>query len=291
MTRPAEARDVSAAALTGGDEGALANVRRSAGRTVLRHRGHYWMEVPRGFFQPVHWMARLHGDEASVPRRLAWGYRATLCEEDAAEANAALPVHLLTDVAGYTFEALGRRRRRDVRKCHKRATIVELVGPQLLREQGFEVKRSAVQRTGYGSADSRELYLAYLDNHFTGPAQLVLAGIVDDRLGGYLTGTLVHETAYIDNVWIATEALHAAIGTGMVFEFVQACRRGGRAREVVFGLHSAEDPQLVSYKEDLGFPVTRVRAKARINPCVAPVVRRRRPHAYYRLTGASPAVG
>jgi hypothetical protein len=71
----------------------------------------------------------------------------------------------------------------------------------------------------------------------------------------------------------------------MIFEFVQACRRGSCAREVGFGLHSVEDPTLAEFKESLGFAVTRVPAKAWLNPVADAVVRRRRPHAYYRLTG------
>jgi hypothetical protein len=286
---PAQAREVSAASLSAGDEESLAMSLRRAGRSVIAHRGRYWIEAPRGFYQPIHWMSRLRAAEVTQPRRIGWGYRATLSDEDCATyGNAALPVHLLTDVPGYTLETRPSRHRRDLRVCARRATIVELTGPQLLREQGLEVKQSAVRRTGYGSADSRELYLADLDHFFVHDSQLVLAGIVDGRLGGYLTGTLVGESAYIDNVWIATEALRSAIGTGMVFEFVQACRRAGGVREVVFGLHSIEDPSLGAFKERVGFPVTRVRAKARINRLVAAVLRRRQPHVYYRLTGIRP---
>jgi hypothetical protein len=222
-----------------------------------------------------------------MPRRLAWGYRATFCDEDGeTHANVALPVHLLADVAGYTDDALPRRYRRNLCDCAKRATIVELTGPALLREQGFEVKRSAVRRTGYGHADSHDLYLADLDHFFMSSSQLVLAAIVDDRLGGYLTGTLVRGSAHIDNVWIATEALRSAIGVGMVFEFVQACRRGSAAREVAFGLDSVEDPTLVAFKR------ASVSGHARLGeglgqPTCCAVVRRRRPHAYYRLTASS----
>ncbi|HEY7618974.1 MAG TPA: hypothetical protein VH834_04335 [Solirubrobacteraceae bacterium] len=283
---PSQAREASAAVLSSGDEESLAVSQRRAGRNVIVHRGRYWMEAPRGFYQPIHWLARLRAGEATMPRRLAWGYRATLRDEDSARhGNAELPIHVLADVAGYTYEALSRRRRRELRNCAKRATIVALTGPALLREQGFEVKRSAVQRTGYGRADSRELYLADVDHFFTSDSQLVLSGMVDGRLGGYLTGTVVDGCAYIDNVWIATDALRSAISTGMIFEFVQACRRGSCAREVGFGLHSVEDPTLAEFKESLGFAVTRVPAKAWLNPVADAVVRRRRPHAYYRLTG------
>jgi hypothetical protein len=292
VTLTAQAREVSAAALTSGDEEALAASRRLMGRKVVEHRGRLWMEVPRGFYQPIHWLARLRADEATAPRSLAWGFRATLRDDDGrSRANGALPVHLLTDVAGYTYEALPRRRQRELRNCAKRATIVELTGPEMLREQGFDVRRSAVERTGYGHAQSREHYLAALDHFFIPGSRLVLAGIVDGRLGGYVTGTAVNETAYIDNVWIATEALRSAIGTGMVFEFVQACRRGGAVREVAFGLDSPEDDSLVAFKGTLGFPVVRVPARVRVNPLVAPIVSRRHPYEYYRLTGSTRAAG
>jgi hypothetical protein len=290
VTLPSQAREVSAAVLTSGDEQILAASRRQDGRKVIMHRGRYWMEVPRGFYQPVHWLARVRADEATAPRSLAWGFRATLHDGDgASHANGALPVHLLTDVPGYTYEALPKRRQRNLRTSRKRATIVELTGPDLLREQGFDVRRSAEERTGYGHAGPREGYLAALDQYFVPGSRLVVAGIVDGRLGGYITGTAVDGTAYIDNVWIATEALRSAIGTGMVFEFVQACRRGGEVREVAFGLHSAEDIPLVTFKDDLGFPVVSVPAKFRINRLVAAVLRRRYPYQYYRLTGAAPA--
>jgi hypothetical protein len=57
------------------------------------------MESPRGFLQPLHWMARLSLQEASAPAAPAWGFRAVLAESEADAANGALPVHVMTDVA------------------------------------------------------------------------------------------------------------------------------------------------------------------------------------------------
>jgi len=286
---PAQALPASEAILTSGDEESLARLRRQWGLKVVEHRGRYWMEAPRGFWQPVHWLARLGADEAAMPRRFAWGYRATLRREDQeAHANATVPVHILADIGSYDFEALARRRRRDLRTCERRAKVVALVGPQLLRDQGFAVKRSAVERTGYGAAGSRERYLMDVELFFEARWQLVLAGIVDTELGGYLTGSVVGGTAYIDSVWIASGALRCGISAAMVFEFVQACRRSHVVREIAFGLHSVEDRSLVEYKESLGFTVTHVPAKAWMSSRIAPVVRRRNASGFYRLTGASP---
>ncbi len=286
---PPEAQDVAAAVLGSTDEEELARAERLEGRHVVAHHGRYWMEAPRGFFQATHWLARFRDDEVTAPRPLSWGYRAALRDgEWSSQANGAVPVHLLTDVDGYTYESLSRRRQRNVRTSRKRATIVQLTGPALLREEGFEVKRSAVERTGYGSAGSPESYLDELPNYFRGGWRLVLAGIVDGRLGCYVTGTGVEGTAYIDNVWIATAALGSAIGTGLIFEFVQACRRGGAIHEIAYGLHTPEDPSLAEYKADLGFPAVQVPAQVRINRLATPLLRRLHPHSYYRLTGQAP---
>jgi hypothetical protein len=283
---PAQAQDAQAAVLGSVDEEALALSQRREGRNVVAHRGRYWIEAPRGFYQPAHWLARFPAAEASAPRTLAWGYRAALRDDDrASHGNGAVPVHLLSDVDGYTYESLPQRRQRNVRTSRKRATIVQLTGPALLRESGFEVKRSAVERTRYGSVGSRESYLAYLDQYFLGTWRLVLAGIVDGRLGGYITGTGVEGTAYVDNVWIATEALRSSIGTGLIFEFVQACRRSGEIREIAYGLHTPEDQPLAEFKTSLGFPAVRVPSRVKVNPLAAPLLRRLNPHGYYRLTG------
>lgn len=286
MAVEADVRDGSAAVLRSGSEAALAELRRRAGHTVVEHRDRMWMEAPRGFYQPIHWLARLRADQVSAPRPVYWGFRAALRDEDVARhANGAIPVHLLTDIDDYGYDRLPQRRRQALRKCQKRATILQLTGPQLLREQGFEVKRSAVERTGYGTMESAEVYRAAVDQLFVPGPRLVLAGVVGGRLGGYLTGTAVDGTAYIDSTWIATEALSSRIAEGMIFEFTQACRRGGTVREIASGLHTPENRSLAEFKEQLGFAVRAVPARVRILPGLAPVLVRRYPAELYRLTG------
>ena len=79
--------------------------------------------------------------------------------------------------------------------------------------------------TGFGTLPTRKQYLADLDD-FTQPAQgVVLAGPVDGRLGGYVTGYAVDGTAYVRDVVIATEALKTNMGTGLQYEFMFACAR------------------------------------------------------------------
>jgi hypothetical protein len=51
-----------------------------------------------------------------------------------------------------------------------------------------------------------------------------------------------------------------------------------------------EDPGLCRHKDWLGLAVQRVPSRIRLLPGAGAVIRRRRPHAYYRLTGDPSAV-
>jgi len=63
------------------------------------------------------------------------------------------------------------------------------------------------------------------------------------------------------------------------------CQRSGGITELVHGMHAREDDGLCRYKDWLGLPVVRLPAKVRMLPGVASVIRHRKPHSYYRLTG------
>ena len=95
----------------------------------------------------------------------------------------------------------------------------------------------------------RSLEVTNFDHH------LVLVGIIDGELGGYVSGYAVDKTAYIMSVFVKTKVLPTNIITGLVFDFVQVCRRSGKIGEIVYGLHSREAFSLCKYKEGLGFPV------------------------------------
>jgi hypothetical protein len=286
--------ELSAAVLHSVTEDELAAWRRHQGYCVSAHRGRFWMRMPPGFLQPLHWMARFSTEEASPPATLCWGFRTVLSEEEAQAANGALPVHVLTDVGGYTMESLSSNRRNHLRRCYKRAALVEITGPAPMRQQGYEVCRSALKRTGYGRVQLKKTYLSWVETWFGGIYRVgaapirrcvVLGAFIDNRLSGYLKGFAVAGTAYIEQVHLATEALPHDIGIGLVFEFVQVCRRSKGIREIIYGQHSREDEALCSFKEKSGFPVQRFPTRFKILPIVARLLRLRYPHKYYRLTG------
>lgn len=280
-----QVRDVSEAVLIPMTEEEMANWCRKHGQHVVCHHGRYWKQIRPGFYQPIHWLARLSVEQATRPVQFCWGFRAALCEDEAAAANGSMPVHLLSNVEGYDLQSLPSKRRNHLQKCRRLVKIVELTGPALLQEQGYEVVLSKTTRTGYSKAPSKEAYLASLADYVTPGSRLVIAGLIGDKLGGYLDGYAINGTAYIHSSYIATEALATQIGSGLVFEFMQVCRRCGGIYEVVRGQHSPEDPALCVFKEGMGFPVKHIPTKVSMNPIIGKFIRWRRPYVYYRLTG------
>lgn len=255
------------------------------GLKVVSHRGRFWKQTQPGFYEPIHWMARLSAAEASCPNRLHWGFRATLGEADDAEANAALPLHLLTDVAGYTLDRFQAKRRFHIRKAQKLAKFQVLDDPTLLREQGYDVYRSARLRIG-SSVLSRDAYDTRLDHPCLGPkGRHTLVGVVDGKLAAYLTAFAVTKTAYIENLYLASEFMKTSIGSGLIYEFVQSCRGEGVIEQVVYGPHVPDAPALGVFKEGMGFPVQRIPSRMWLAPVVKAFVRRRHAHAYYMITG------
>ncbi len=267
-----------------------ADVLRRQGRTVLYHRGRYWTETVVGFYEPVHWLAALTKEQATRPR-LGWGFRANLTGNVSGYANASMPVHLCSSVADYDEGGLPSKRRNDLRRCRKRIQIVRLQDAQLLHEQGWAIMASALGRTGHDSAPSQAEYGVSVQRVVHDPHMIVLAGLADGVLAGYLVGYAISDVAYIQSVFLGTEFLNTAIGTGLPFEFVQACRRTGTIRHVVYGLHSVEDPRLCTFKAGMGFPPAYLPSRVSIPPILSTLLRYRYPYKFYRLTGQHPKVG
>ena len=285
MGDPAEVRDVTEATVPVASEAEWAQHLADRGKRVVQHRGRYWQQSLPGFYRPVHLMARLSAEEATRPTLACWGFQARLEGSDAHRADAAIPAHLITDLDSFDEHALPKGRRNTLRRARERARMVQLTGPALLRDQGYDVAVSAHERTGYGRPPrSREEYLAGL-GHFGGPGSIILAGIVDGRLGGYLTGYAVDGTAYAADGVVATWALRSNISAGLFYEFVYACRRTGSITEILDGLHARENEGLSRSKELNGIPLVAVPARLSLLPGVAAALRRRQPDKYYRMSG------
>ncbi|WP_202925018.1 hypothetical protein [Myxacorys almedinensis] len=279
--------EVSEAAIVSMSETDLANWYLERGKRVIAHRDRFWEELLPGFYQPIHSLARLSVEQASCPVWFHWGFRSVLRQEDAEVGNGFLPVHLLTDVQNYTLERFSSNRRRHLKKCQKQVKIVQLLDAQPLREQGHDLIVSASHRTNYFRVPTQQEYVASLKNYIDS-RRLVLAGFVNGKLGGYLAGYAVDGTAYFEDLYVATDVITTNINLGLIFEFVQICRRSGNVHEVVNGLHSLEDEQLCVFKDSIGFPAKQLPTRVGINAIARPLLRWKYPYKYYRLTGIDP---
>lgn len=283
-----QVRDTSAAAFSVLTEKELAERKRAEGVRVVEHAGHYWEQSGApGFFQPVHLLARLTPEEATRPTPFSWGYRAALAPDCAGAANGTVPIVRLENLKDYDFNSLSSNRRTKIRKCQRVASLVQLTGPELLLEQGYEVVIDALSRTRHKDPPSREDYVAEVKQYFRIGHWLILAGMIDGKLGGYVDGYAVDGVAYGCNAYYATWALPTNISTSLVFEFAQVCRRLGTVNTLVNGLHARENAQLSQFKDDMGFVVEHIPIKWEMNVLARSFIRWRRPHAYYRLTGTN----
>lgn len=191
--------DVSEATIKPISTEELAKIRRAQGAHIISHNGCFWEEITRYFYQPVHLLARLN-IEAVPPAQFRWGYRAVLSDNDASKANGTIPVHLLTNLEDHDTHLLSSNRRHHLRMCRKKVKIVVLTQQDILREHGYDVVASSLKRTKHEKVPTFDSYIMSSDvtnfnNH------LVLAGLVDGKLGGYLSGYAVNNTAYFASLF------------------------------------------------------------------------------------------
>ena len=112
-------RDVSEAMLQPFTEQGLADEFREAGAKVEQHRGRPWLVSSLGLYTGVHLAARFSAQEAKRPSPRALAYRVVLTDADVARANAALPAHILANVADFSSAQLSSNRRYHLRKCRR----------------------------------------------------------------------------------------------------------------------------------------------------------------------------
>ena len=140
--------DASLATIAPLTEEQLAGQRARAGDKVRFAHGRYWREFGSGFWEALHWLARMTEGEARRPGP-CWGYRATLDDAAADGANASLPLHLIVDIAAHDESALPRDARYDLRRLARRGVrIVQLTDMRLFGDQGYEVMLDWRRRVG-----------------------------------------------------------------------------------------------------------------------------------------------
>lgn len=282
-------RDASEVLIRSISESEFATRLQSRGSHVVKHCERWWKETVRGFYEPVNPIARLTLSEATAPQLFCWAFRAPLIEADASAANATMPVHLLSDLQGYKVEQLSANRRYQLRRSQKLVHFVQILTPDLLEAEGYEVFCSAQLRTQNPNRAlwTKDAFRSRCQRWLSDDGMIVIAGLVDGKLGGYLVGMAVDSTAFIEFVDISTEAFSTNISLGLHFEFIQACRRSPGIREIMHSQHIPEDTRLGTFKASIGFPVVHLPTRVRVLPPAGAWIRWRHPYRYYRLTGFS----
>lgn len=270
-------------------EAEFASMRQEEGAAVVERGGRYW-EIPfPGFYQPIHWLARFRAADVGRPAVFGWGYRAALTDEDARLANGSIPLHLLTNVEHFTESGLNESRRRDLRRCRRQVEFRRVCDPSLLLEQGYGVFSSAQLRVPFGRPLTREEYLSRIEQRVSDPRRVFVAGLVDDRLAGYMEAYAVDGVLYTHEPFVATEHVRTGIGTGLYVETIEIGARARTIHEVCNGIHAPERPGITAFKDTLGSTVVQVPARVAMPAPIGAFIKSRRPLTYYRLTGVKPA--
>ncbi len=255
------------------------------GWQVNEHRGRFWKKN-RGFYEPVHWMARFHGDEVGKPCRCCWGYRATLEENSVHLANGSLPLHLFDEMKGFGAHRLCKTRRWDVRKCLKFMETFHIDCPESLLREGFELFCANYSRTRYGLFLNRKSYNKYIERYFDNKFFSVLGGIIDGRLSAYMITYVIESTAYLDSIIMNESGRLAQACTGLQFAMMKHLGRNNpEVVQVVDGMHARERPHLDKYKEKWGFRVAQIPSRYWFFPGAAAPLKFFWPDKFYRLTG------
>jgi hypothetical protein len=263
------------------------------GRKVVESRGRHWVEAHSGFYEPVHVLSRRGRDEIARPVRICAGYRSALRDEDAGHANAAMPMHLQEDVAGFDLQKLTGRKwkavRRRIRGLQREGVhLVWIDDPAVLRDQGYEHMASWHQRVGLGALPERARYLDSVTRKLASPGWLAIGAMQDGRLLGYLVDWLVERTVYGQEIHVSSENLRRHVGTYLYMASLELYARSGVIDEVANGPHRPEHEGITAYKESMGFPVVPVPARVWLPAPAKLFLKRRRPYLYYRLTGRPP---
>lgn len=268
-------------------EAGFAAMRAEEGATIVEADGRYWVQTVRGFYQPVHQIARFRATEVRRPTWKCWGYRAALAPGESHLADGAMPVHVMSDLSGFTDRSFDRRRRRDLKKSRQVVDIRVVSNPDALVGDGWLVYASSMRRRA-AEPMAKAAYQRMMIKRAPDPRRHIVAGFVDGKMAGYLESYAVDGTWYGRDLYLQTEMLPTGIATGLYFEMIQAAVRARSIREICVGPAWLERPGLADFKESLGFAIVALPARISMPAIVEAFIRRRRPAIHYRLTGGRP---
>lgn len=270
-------------------EPALARWLRAGGAYIVERGGRHWQRAVPGFYQPLHFLARLPAREIVRPQLLSWGYRAALREADAGQANATLPIYVLPDLAAYDAKDLDSRRRHAINRAARTVDMVVLDRPDILIEQGLGIVHEAAARNPRNRGVAERHYPAWIEAGFAQPGPVFLAMLLGGTLLGFSVGFALEGVAYYDQHFIADAARSLNLDRLSFHAKALMAQRTPGIHTMANGLDVPESPGLTDFKASQGLVVVNYPTRATIHPLMGALLRGHRPWQYYRLTGRRPS--
>jgi hypothetical protein len=264
--------------------GELAQLFREWGDDVVLSHGQYW-RCRHGFYQPLHWAATMRASEARRPSPLCWGFHALLVDEDAEYANAQYAIHLVRDLSTYDESALGAETRRLLRRCRETMNLVQITDPCTLRDQGWGPYSDKTKRVGLPLNTTQEEYVAGVDRLVNDKRRLTFGAMLGDELLGYVETFAVEGTVHFWDMFVSNEALPRNVTAFLHFESAQVYRRNQGVTQLYGGIPLLDRSGVSDFKRRLGMPIVMVPARFWALPGVKAILKKAKPHTYYRLSG------
>lgn len=257
----------------------------AGGATVVERQGRFWQRIVPGFYQPLHFLARLKAAEIACPRLWCWGQRAVLSEADVGQANATLPIYVLPELATYDSRRLDGRRRNAINKAARIVDLVVLDRPDILLRQGLPIVHEAAARNRRNAGVVDRRFAAWIAAGFDQPGPVFLAMLMGVTLVGFSVGYAIEGVAYYHQHFIADAARSLNLDRFSFHATALMAQRTAGIHTLANGLHVPESEGLTDFKASQGLVVTGYPSRALIQPLVGQLLRRYRPSQYYRLTG------
>jgi hypothetical protein len=257
----------------------------AGGAVVVERHGRRWQRVVPGFYQPLHFLARLRADEVHCPNLFCWGYRSALAEADQRQANATLPIYVLPDLAHYDSRRLDGRRRNAINKAARVVDTVMLDRPDVLLEQGLPIMHQAAARNPHNHGVDDRHFAAWVKAGFRQPGPVFLAMLMGSTLVGFAVAFAIEGVAYYHQHFIADAARSLNLDRFSFHATALMAQRTPGIHTLANGLHVPESEGLADFKASQGLVIAEYPSRAVIQPLLGRLLRHYRPCQYYRLTG------
>ena len=267
-------RDINESVLTPFSEAKCAEWKQSRGKHIIEKDGYYLQQVKKGFYQSSNVLAQCPYEDISMPAWNAWGVRIALPPEDTAKANMNYHFYMLhgDDLLNYELSTLSSNRRNQVRRSFKRCQYYELLDKQLLLDQGYGVFTDCASRIGRTYVRPEDEFLLKCGNFINDGENhhMVLIGLVDGMLAGFIEAYAVEGVAYLETANFLSSALSSYVSVGLHYHIIRICKESPEIHTLIHGQVTYHTESLRTFKNSMQFKEIQVPAAVKISPLLQP---------------------